>query len=556
MEILKLTLLFTFFSLAQVFAQNKYDVILTELLADPSPQIFLPNAEFIEIYNTTNQDIKLKNWTLSDPSSTITFPDTIIKPKEYITLCHNKHYDQFSKLGKTIPLSSFPTLNNSGDTLTIRDDKNNIIHSVAYADDWYNNSEKQKGGWSLEMIDMSKPCIGENNWTASTDNRGGTPSEQNSTEKKLAPLPFALTHQHTTDSKTIHITLNQELTSFTISPLSDYSIDTTIIPTKTPNQLYIKLNENLKPNQLITIQLNNIENCTQTNGKVSFEIGLNDSLQPYNFIINEILFNPITGGVDFIEIKNISNKLLSLTQLSLAQKNTLNSIDKVYHININKLVKPNEILALTGDKSVLITTHHPKYPENVIETKLPSLLNETGNIILLNNSGQIIDELNYSEDWHFSFLKDKNGVSLERINSSNLTNDEHNWFSASSQVNYATPTEENSQRFTANVTGGISLVSHAISPDQNGENDQLIIQYEYKQNDLLLNAKIFNRSGLLVKQLINNESLNSTGQITWSGQTDNNTKAPLGIYILVWQITDSTGNTTITKETFSIGAKL
>ena len=84
----------------------------------------------------------------------------------------------------------------------------------------------------------------------------------------------------------------------------------------------------------------------------------------------------------------------------------------------------------------------------------------------------------------------------------------------------------------------------------------MCFQYEYKQNGLLLNAKIFNRNGLLVKELVNNESLNSRGQITWSGQTDNNTKAPLGIYILVWQITNKNGETTVTKKTFSVGSKL
>ena len=111
--------------------------------------------------------------------------------------------------------------------------------------------------------------------------------------------------------------------------------------------------------------------------------------------------------------------------------------------------------------------------------------------------------------------------------------------------------KENSQAFSPNSTGSLSLVSNTISPDGDGENDLLIVQYQYKKLGLLLNAKIFSRNGISVKQLINNESLSTKGQITWEGQTNQGTKAPLGIYILVWQITDAQGQTTTTKKTFS-----
>lgn len=556
MEILKSTILFLFFSIFGLSFAQSPSVIITELMPDPSPQVFLPNAEYIEIYNRTAQEINLKGWTISDPTSKKTFGDVTILPKEYITLCHDKHYTELSKLGKTISFSSFITLNNNSDSISLKDNKNNIVHSITYTTNWYHNTEKQSGGWSLEMIDPNNYCLGIENWAASIGNLGGTPSKQNSIRGTLQKPPFTIINQYSSDNKTTHLLFNQKIISTDVLLPKNFSLDTLILNQHTQDRVTIKTNEPLEVNNLVTFQLKNIQNCIYTDTKLSFEIGLSDSLSAHDFILNEVLFNPSSEGTDFIEIKNVSNKLLNLNDLHLGNVNSSNLIETIYHINTHKLIKPNDILVLTKDKNTLIQYHQPKYPQNIIETSLPSLPDNEGNIVLLNNSGQQIDILHYSEDWHFSLLKDKEGVSLEKINSRNFENNKHNWFSASSQANYATPTEENSQRNSSNATGDISLAHTSISPDGNGENDLLILQYSYIQSGLLLNSKIFNRTGVLVKQLINNESLNNQGQVTWDGQTDNNTKAPVGIYILVWQITDSNGQTKITKKTFSIGAKL
>ena len=55
--------------------------------------------------------------------------------------------------------SSF-SLVNTGTTLVLRDAQDAIIHHVSYTDSWYQNSIKQNGGWSLEMIDPQNPCAG------------------------------------------------------------------------------------------------------------------------------------------------------------------------------------------------------------------------------------------------------------------------------------------------------------------------------------------------------------------------------------------------------------
>ena len=65
--ILFLTALLAASSNAQV--ANRYDIVIDELMADPTPQISLPNNEWIELRNTSATAFNLLGWRIGDASS-------------------------------------------------------------------------------------------------------------------------------------------------------------------------------------------------------------------------------------------------------------------------------------------------------------------------------------------------------------------------------------------------------------------------------------------------------------------------------------------------------
>ena len=72
-------------------------------------------------------------------------------------------------------VSSFPSLNNSGDDVQIVGPNGIQIDKVSYTDDWYMDENKQTGGYSLELINLNDPCSDMSNWSASNSETGGTP---------------------------------------------------------------------------------------------------------------------------------------------------------------------------------------------------------------------------------------------------------------------------------------------------------------------------------------------------------------------------------------------
>src|SRR5690606_7054059 len=192
---------------------QRFSVLITEFLADPSPARGLPDAEFKDLTIVSSQEINLINWKISDKSSTATIRNNILlSPGDVIIFCPTSAASKFESFGRTIGLAGFPSLNNDADDIVLYDEKGNIIHAISYNLSWYKNPLKAEGGWSIEMIDTSLPCLGEENYKASEDESGGTPGKPNAVSQKLTDMqPPSVEHAYFKDSLTLIIRFTESI---------------------------------------------------------------------------------------------------------------------------------------------------------------------------------------------------------------------------------------------------------------------------------------------------------------------------------------------------------
>ena len=153
------------------------DVIISEIMADPLPEVSLPGIEYLEITNRTEHSFNLKSWNLLIGIRNLMIPDVIINPSEIIILCSPANAPYFVKFGKVAEVYQFPSLTDAGMIICLSDSSGAIIHGVEYSQAWYGDKLKSEGGWSLEMIDIRFPFFAEGNWTASVSEKEALPDQ-------------------------------------------------------------------------------------------------------------------------------------------------------------------------------------------------------------------------------------------------------------------------------------------------------------------------------------------------------------------------------------------
>jgi len=76
-----------------------YDVVINEIMADPTPPVGLPEYEYLELYNQTESDIDLEGWTLTIGTSRKTFSAVIIPSGNYLILAKEEAQAELSSYG-------------------------------------------------------------------------------------------------------------------------------------------------------------------------------------------------------------------------------------------------------------------------------------------------------------------------------------------------------------------------------------------------------------------------------------------------------------------------
>lgn len=548
---------------------HQFDVLINEIMADPNPVVYLPDWEYLELYNRSAYPINIANWTIQVGSSAKTIPDFTLQPQAYVILADADAAADLGAYGNFLGFSSM-SITNTGGTIALYNETGVLIHMVSYSDDWYGSDYKKDGGWSLEMIDPMNPCGEASNWIASNDANGGTPGKINQANADNPDLssPFIQSIGVESDS-TILLNFSEVMDSTSIKIKSNYVISdgigspvSVVMYPPTYNMVLLNLDKHLQAGIIYKLTFSgNISDCAGNLVPATTEVELAIPGKPVagDIVINEIMFNPKEESVDFIELYNRSGSVFDFRDLLIANYDSTNNLfTSVNDISLSSyLFMPGRYMVISTDSAAILRYYLSENPKNFINVEhMPTMNNDMGNVALALYTGELIDQINFNEEMQYPLLGSFDGVSLERINPAISSLDKTNWHSASSVCGYATPAYKNSQYSEALSSDGEISVSPAIfTPDNDGTDDVLNISYTFAQPGYAATVSIFDANGNPIRQLVNNEIAGTSGAFIWDGTTDNHTKAGIGRYIIFVKVFDLNGKGKQYKKTAVLGGK-
>ena len=551
-----------------VFSQplQRFEVVITEIMADPLPVVGLPAAEFIELRNNSRRPLRLDGCRISDGVTTgIIGAGVELPPDSLLILCPKSHALTFANLGRTAALNTFPSIDNDGDEIVLRSPEGVLIHAIRFNEADYRNPLKQAGGWSLEMIDPGFPCHGSDNWTASQDLQGGTPGRINSVAGSRsdlrAPRPL---RTWSADSVSIIVTFDEGLDSLAGASVRSYSLGAAapgIIKARTVppffDQVVLTLASPMAYDRIYLLEVSEVRDC-QGNamvGTTAVKTGRPAPARDGQLRINELLFDPKPGGSDYIELINLGPGLLEGSQIHIGNASGSGQASNLRPLaKQSRLIFPGDHIVCTSDREAVLRAHFVKDPEWLWETdNLPSYPDDAGSVVIMDKAGRTLDRFNYRADMHFPLLGEKEGVALERVRPDKPTNDAGNWHSASSGAGYGTPTARNSQFLAADtLPGEILLSSRVLSPDLDGINDLLTISWRFPETGNIISMRILDSRGRVILTLMRNRLAGTTGVISWNGLSEGQQKLAAGPYVLWTEVADRHGKLRVRRYPFLI----
>jgi len=421
---------------------NFNDVVINEIMYSPTSG----EPEWIEIYNRTSTELNLKKWKIADltSSTTITIEDIYIQPEEYVILTEDSSITNYYNVPSTIIELNLPSLNNSGDGISLSDSFDVLIDSVLYSPDWGGNT----GGRSLERISVDENSNNPSNWGTSVSTYKATPGLINSItpkefdlaissfypEKDFAiigesiNLDVTVLNKGMGNSLVFEVLLYRDANGDSVAQQSEFIESKPGLPLLSGDSsvtTFSTTNFETGSNYFIAAVTTSLDDDTTNNIAFTNVAGVTVNEVRNDLVINEFMYSPNSPQPEWIEIFNRSNKTIDLKNYQVADY-----LDTLNVVTESVLINPGEYLVFADNSTIF---NFFIIPSQVIVENIPALNNSGDKLILLDSLNRTIDSLEY-----FSIWGGNDGISLERINAESSSTDSANWTSSVS-VFTATP---------------------------------------------------------------------------------------------------------------------
>ncbi len=530
-KIIFLIILFQYFS-TYLFAQNP-TLLITEIFADPTPSKGLPEKEFLEIQNISNEDVNIKGFIISNNGAESILGEYLLPAREFLIVCKKDAEKEFLLFGKVLVINNLSLLN-AGGNLILKNPKKEIIQMINYGVDWY--TPKSSEGYSLEIIDNQKSCLGKENWASSTDGKGATPGKINAVSKTLILNAGPVLSSSEIDKNVITLSFSQNLDSESLQNLDkivfenkDIKIIKNLSLPLFSSVLKFELNTLIINKEKIAFNVKSPTNCLLQVGKdiEVFFYNLPKSKKG-DLFISEILYNPKSDQSEFFEIYNASEKDLNLKEFAVNAK--ANELSSLRILSKNDLIIKSKTYIVFAKEKENFQIIYPNLKDKFYEmSSFPSLSNTGGVLNLISPDSILYDSFIFNDNLHSKFITNSAGVSLERISFKVSGTTPSNVHSASQSVGFMTPAQANSSIETSKTENIFTLNRKTVIVNDPSKS-KVTLSYAMNSLDYQATVNIFNKEGKLCKKIAGNKSLGINGQFEWDGTDNSGQILPIGYY--------------------------
>ena len=349
-------------------------------------------------------------------------------------------------------LASFPTLNNTGDTvrLTLA---GTDLDAVPYLASWGGTDA------SLERRDPAGPSTAGANFGTTTDPAFGTPGRRNALFA-VDTAPPAVDAAEATSATTLDVTFSEAVTPATAQQAGNYTVSGVGNPASavltSPTTVRLTLGAPLAGPAAYTLTVRGVADAVGNvlgTAQVSFFFGTFATPAPRDLVVNEILFDPPPGGPstnEWVEILNRSERTFNLANLRFAD-----ATSALLPLAGTPTPFAPGAYVVVGRDAAAFAAAYPGVPF-VTVAGFPTLNNDADRPALLLADGTVIDAVPYRVSWGGT------DASLERKDPNGPSTSARN-FATSTDPSRATPGRRNSV-FAPDMAGP-TLVSATASPD-------------------------------------------------------------------------------------------
>jgi spore coat protein CotH len=407
-------------------------VVINEIMYNPESNE--DNAEYIELYNATGEDIDMSGWELTGGVD-FEFPvGVVIGRGDYLLVCRNELFIRqrynLSQSIATVGNYAPSRLSNSGESFALEDRNGKKIDEVSYMDRSPWPTEPDGNGQSLELI---HPLVDNYNFVYWRSSFVPSPGRQNSRYVTMPPprlerierIPLSPTSGDTVRIKAF-FSKEDDLSSVTL----EYRINNgaQVVVTMEKDGLAYTGQIPVQPQQTVVsyaVRAVNQQNETLLYPYTGLQPMLmyrveDNPVESGRIVINEIMYKPspvYDEEVEWIELLNPMNQAVDLSYWVVKDDND----DHIFRIPAGTTIGANGYLIVASD--LIDAGGVPVVPGLSF-----SLANNGDAVRLFDPNEREIASVYYNDSGEWPLIEV--GYSLELVQVSRLNGEPNNWGSS------------------------------------------------------------------------------------------------------------------------------